>query len=83
MTRKWLAHHAGKVERGLAVLEANPPPLPKDASGLDVGLIAVACALGYLDLRFGGAWRATHPKLVAWLDAFAALTPAFAKTKVT
>jgi glutathione S-transferase len=81
--RKWLDHQAGKVERGLAVLENAPPPLPKDGSGLDVGHIAVACALGYLDLRFGGTWRATHPRLVAWLDAFAALTPAFAKTKVT
>ncbi len=80
---KWLEHQAGKVTRGLAVLESAPPALPKDASGLDVGHIAVACALGYLDLRFAGTWRATHPKLVAWLDAFAALTPAFAKTKVT
>lgn len=80
---KWLEHQAGKVTRGLAVLESAPPALPKDSSGLDVGHIAVACALGYLDLRFAGTWRATHPKLVAWLDAFAALTPAFAKTKVT
>ncbi len=81
--RKWLDHQAGKVARGLASLEAAPPALPKDAAGLDVGHIAVACALGYLDLRFAGTWRATHPKLVAWLDSFAALTPAFAKTKVT
>ncbi len=80
--QKWLAHQAGKVERGLAVLEANPPALPKDAAGLDVGHIAIACALGYLDLRFAGRWRENHPKLVAWLDAFAGLTPAFAKTKV-
>ena len=79
--RKWLDHQAGKVQRGLAVLEQSPPALPKDAGGLDVGHIAVACALGYLDLRFAGAWRPAHPKLVAWLDAFAALTPAFAKTK--
>ncbi len=81
--QKWLDHQAGKVERGLAALEGAPPALPKDAAGLDVGHIAVACALGYLDLRFAGAWRAAHPRLVAWLDAFAALTPAFAKTKVT
>lgn len=76
---KWVEHQQGKVARGLAVLEANPP-----AAWLDhtVGGIAVACALGYLDLRFGGAWRTDHPKLVAWLDRFAAATPSFAATKM-
>ena len=44
--------------------------------------LAVACALGYRDLRFKGEWRDTHPKLVAWLDRFAAQVPAFAATKV-
>jgi glutathione S-transferase len=39
--------------------------------------------LGYLDLRFGGEWRGDHPRLVAWLDAFAAAVPAFAATRVT
>jgi glutathione S-transferase len=38
--------------------------------------------LGYCDLRFEGAWRKDHPKLVAWLDRFAAQVPAFAETKV-
>jgi len=32
-------------------------------------------------LRFDGAWRATHPKLVAWLDAFSSATPSFEATK--
>ena len=77
---KWLAHQAGKVTRGLASLEAAPPALD---GALDVGHIAVACTLGYLDLRFAGAWRADHPQLVAWLDAFAARVPAFEKTRVT
>jgi len=78
---KWLDHQAGKVERSLAFLERDPPALPAMADGLHVGHIAVACALGYLDLRFAGSWRDGHPALVAWLDAFAALTPAFAATK--
>jgi glutathione S-transferase len=43
--------------------------------------IAVACALGYLDLRFEGAWRATHPHLVNWLAAFEAQVPSFDKTR--
>ena len=74
----WVDHQAGKVERGLAVLEKAPPG--RDGSA-HVGHIAVACALGYLDLRFEGAWRATHPRLVAWLDAFAADVPSFEKTR--
>ncbi|MDJ1159277.1 glutathione S-transferase [Chelatococcus sp. SYSU_G07232] len=77
---KWLALQAGKVERGLAALEAAPPAL---GERINVGHIAVACALGYLDLRFAGRWRADHPKLVAWLDTFAARVPAFEKTKAT
>ena len=48
-----------------------------------VGAIALACALGYLDLRFAGEWRAGHPRLVAWLDAFAAAVPAFAATALS
>lgn len=66
----------GKIDRALATLEAAPPSGP-----VDIGQIAVACALGYLDLRFEGAWRAGHPELVAWLDRFEKETPAFVATK--
>jgi glutathione S-transferase len=75
---KWLEHQAGKATRALAALEAAPP-----AEGArDIGAITVACALGYLDLRFAGRWRADNPRLVRWLDAFAAGVPAFAATRV-
>ena len=77
---KWVEHQAGKVTRTLDVLEAEPPGL--DATP-HVGQIAVACALGYLDLRFNGEWRKDYPKLVKWLDAFAAKVPSFEKTRVT
>jgi glutathione S-transferase len=75
---KWVDHQAGKVTRALASLEAAPPaidPLP------NIGQIALACALGYRDFRFAGTWRKDHPRLVAWLDQFAAQVPAFAATK--
>ena len=74
---KWLDHQAGKVGRALAMLEANPP-----AGDVRIGQVTLACALGYLDLRFQGAWRKDHPRLVAWLDAFAAKVPAFDATAV-
>jgi glutathione S-transferase len=77
--KKWLDYQTGKIMRALDALEAEPPSL--DAVP-NVGQIAVACFLGHRDLRFAGDWRATHPKLVAWLDRFAAQVPAFAATKV-
>jgi glutathione S-transferase len=36
----------------------------------DIGTISIACALGYLDLRFAGeGWRSNRPRLAAWLAA--------------
>lgn len=71
----WVDNQAGKISRGLAVLEASPPALEPL-----IGQIALACALGYFDLRFEGRWRDDHPRLVAWLDAFRGAVPAFDKT---
>jgi glutathione S-transferase len=75
---KWLDHQDGKAARAVAALEAAPP----SEGARDVGAIAVACALGYLDLRFAGRWRAARPRLVRWLDSFAAGVPAFAATRL-
>ena len=74
----WVVHQRAKVVRALAFLEAAPPT--EDFA--HIGQIAVACALGYLDLRFDGAWRADHPRLVAWLDKFTAAIPAYEATKI-
>jgi glutathione S-transferase len=76
----WVERQAGKAARGLAALEAAPPKLGNPP---DIGQIALACVLGYGDLRFEGKWRKDHPRLVAFHDAFAAQVPAFAETKVT
>jgi glutathione S-transferase len=78
---RWVAHQVGKVERALKVLEAAPPAAVTHATP-GIGAISLACALGYLDLRFGGVWRKDCPKLAAWLDSFAAHVPSFAATKV-
>lgn len=78
---KWLEHQAGKVGRALAALEVAPPALDRAGGLPHVGQIALACALGYRDFRFGGSWRGDHPKLVAWLEDFSARVPAFAATK--
>ncbi len=54
------------IDRALAVLEADVPH-----QMVDIGSIAIGCALGYLDFRFGHEpWRDAHPKLAAWFAAF-------------
>ena len=66
-----------KIDRALAALEADTP-----ANHLDIGSIAVACALGYLDLRFTDEpWRETHPKLAAWYETMKQ-RPCMARTAV-
>jgi glutathione S-transferase len=75
-SKKWLAYQEEKVARGLAYFAAKPP-----VGARDIVHIGLACALGYLDLRFEGKWRGEYPKLVAWLDAFAADVPAFEATR--
>lgn len=72
----WMAYQGEKIARALSVFAAQ---LPRGARSVaDIGL---ACALGYLDLRFSGQWRETHPGLAAWLDQFAAEVPAFEATR--
>ncbi|HEY8124751.1 MAG TPA: glutathione S-transferase N-terminal domain-containing protein [Methylocystis sp.] len=71
-----IALQQGKIDRALDALEAAPP-----AGSVDIGQIAVACALGYLDLRFACAWRECRPRLVTWLKEFARTVPAFEASK--
>ena len=64
-----MAAQRGKVVAGLDALEAEVDQFGK---GLDIGLIAIACALGYLDFRFASEeWRKGHPKLAGWYETFA------------
>jgi glutathione S-transferase len=72
----WITYQAEKVARTLACFEGAPPK-----GNRDISHIGLACALGYLDLRFDGKWRAEHPTLVAWLDSFSADVPAFEATR--
>ena len=59
------------IARTLAVLEADPP-----TNLADIGDIAVACALGYLDFRWGAEpWREQHPRLAAWFAEISKLAP--------
>lgn len=74
----WLSHQRGKMDRGLRALENGS--LPELDAAPTIGVIALACALGYLDLRFDG-WRADYPRLAEWVDAFEQQVPAFTATR--
>jgi len=68
----WLRGQMQKVTAGLDWLEANVASIGKaGAAEVDLGQIAVACALGYLDFRFADlGWRTAHPRLAGWFMEF-------------
>lgn len=73
---KVMARLKDAVARALDELERDTP-----AQTIDVGTISIACALGYLTLRFSDEpWRDGHPKLTAWFAQFG-LNPCIARTK--
>ena len=69
------------MERALSHFEENVPTAPASSADVNAATLTLACALGYLDMRFAGEWRQNYPKLVTWLDAFEAAVPAFKDTK--
>ena len=65
----WLEAQMLKIERSLDAMEAEAGAL---GDGADIGTITIACALGYLDFRYGdNDWRACRPGLAAWYEGFA------------
>lgn len=66
----WIEGQTAKIESALSWFEAAAPGF---ADRIDIGTIAIGCALGYLDLRFGDlAWKDRHPALAAWYEGFSA-----------
>ena len=66
----WLEGQRAKFRRALDALDAEA-----DGFGdtVDIGTIAAGCAADYLDFRsLDDGWRATRPRLGAWLERFAA-----------
>ncbi|OUL99657.1 glutathione S-transferase [Variovorax sp. JS1663] len=67
---EWRAAQLDKAETSLAHLNARPALLE---GRVDIGAIAVGCALWYLDLRFADfGWRDRHPQVAQWYDGFGA-----------
>ncbi len=67
----WVEAQWAKIARALDALEARW--MSHLAGPLDMGQIALACALGYIDFRFDArGWRTGHPALAAWYEGIAA-----------
>ena len=64
---RWVDWMAGQQARIMSALDAMDAEAPSFGDGFDIGHIATACAVGYLDLRFGHfGWRDGRPRLAAW-----------------
>lgn len=67
----WVEGQWAKIARALNALEGSW--VAYLAGPLDMGQVALGCALSYIDFRHGARnWRAAHPKLAAWEAEFAA-----------
>ncbi len=65
----WLDAQWGKIDRACAAL--NQRWMAHLSGPLDMGQVAVACALGYLDLRHDARnWRKGNDALKDWFAAF-------------
>ena len=66
----WLDGQLLKIDTALDQLETRW--MPHLGGPLDIGVVATACALGYLDFRFADmGWRASRPALAGWYAAIA------------
>ncbi len=73
----WVDGQLAKIGSALKVMEADVP----NAETPDIGDIATACALFYLDFRFPDLnWREGHPHLAEFAAAMAA-RPSFQQTQ--
>lgn len=65
---EWTQGQMKKVEQALSWFEAHPQRLQ---ATLNLGQIALACALAYLDFRFAEMnWRQQYPQLANWFAGF-------------
>jgi len=66
----WTERQKTNIARAMDVAEGEADGLTAD--DLSIGHIAIACSLGWIDLRFPDmGWREGRPKLAAWYAEFA------------
>jgi glutathione S-transferase len=75
----WVRGQKEKIHSSFEQLEREA----EEFAGIDAGLIAIGCAIGFIDFRFPDwGWRATCPSLAAWYEQFV-LRPSMQATAPT
>ena len=70
---RWSDWTDGQLEKVLGGLDEFERRAGRFGDRVDLGTIAVGCALGYVDLRWGSLdWRKSRPAAAAWYERFAA-----------
>lgn len=69
-SKGWMERQHGIVRRGFDALEAEAGKL---GGTVDIGTIAIGCAIGWLEFRsiLGADWRQGRPTLARWYEGFA------------
>jgi len=66
--KDWADGQMAKMRGALAEIEKLAP---RFSDRLDIGTVSIACALGYLDFRYGDMnWRGSYPQTAAWAARF-------------
>lgn len=74
--QEWIDAQMRKVRGALSALEmeceSGDLALPAAAATVEIGHLAIGCALGWLDFRYPAeAWRERHRRLAAWYESLA------------
>jgi glutathione S-transferase len=70
---RWADWSGGQMAKVTSALSDFERRAAARAGDMDLGAIALGCALGYLDFRYAEIrWRESHPALARWYEQFAA-----------
>jgi glutathione S-transferase len=71
--KQYEAWHAGQMDKIRTALNQCNAWVPMLGARVDIGTIAIGCALGYLDFRYDAlGWRTGRQPLADWYAGFAA-----------
>jgi glutathione S-transferase len=69
---RWNEWIAGQFEKVTSALEEFERRAARLGGRVDLGTVALGCALGYLDFRYPSlGWRHSYPDSARWFDGFA------------
>lgn len=69
--KRWSDWADGQMKKVLGAMAEIETLAPAFGDRVDIGTVTIACALGYLDFRFGDMnWRQNYPQTAAWAARF-------------